>query len=614
MLNDNVLVTEKNGSIAYMGSGLNRYVNTDIAAALAYPEGKPEKSDVAVWISNDVKKIRRMYDCLTCGGDNASCEASVREICMVASLYNRDIMPVMKKNYSSSTGEGCSAGKGYIIDTIYERRDISVCFSRETGNNRIEIKADGRTVEFEAEGIYEMLVIINENGIKYFTPPDSKKDSYYILSQQCYDGYADREKIIGRGIREIFSQEIADALLSFEVDNSETEEQNYEPEYRKTVFIRSSCLCIKKDCIDISGVTYNTFVIENASEALAKLVDYNMIYKTLDENNNSMGAGTMHINSFRIWGSAGKLRKIEEMLQKVSPTKTTVLLTGESGTGKTFLAREIHNSSSRNSKPFVHVNCAAIPYQLMESELFGYEEGAFTGAKKGGKAGLFEMAYGGTLFLDEITEIPLSLQGKLLEVLQNKTYFRVGGTKKLIADVRLIAATNKNLKEAVKERNFREDLYYRINVFPIELPPLRDRIDSIHSIIADIFPEICERLEVEPVVVSYAAMEKIRSYYWPGNIRELENVLEKAVILCDHKIILEDDIVLPENEEFILKPKTLRELKENCEKEAIRNALRMFHGDKMKAARYLDIGRTGIFEKTKKYGLDGEGDEGCDFR
>ncbi len=354
------------------------------------------------------------------------------------------------------------------------------------------------------------------------------------------------------------------------------------------------------------GTALRAFAFEDEEYLLHEIAQKSENYKQL-----TMGEGynllrkEQSFNAFRLWGSEEKVAKMEHMLQKCSISKTTVLLTGESGTGKTFLAKEIHRNSKRWEKPFVHVNCAAIPYQLIESELFGYEEGAFTGAKKGGKKGYFELAAGGTLFLDEIAEIPITLQGKLLEVLQNRTYYRVGGTKKLESDVRLVAATNRDLKSLIKEKRFREDLYYRINVFPIEIPPLRERTQSIYGIVSDLLPDVCSRLEIEPLLLSAQALDKLKHYSWPGNIRELENVLEKAAILCDGKIILNDDIVLPEDEmPNSWLPMTLKEVRERSEKEAIEHALLMFHGDKFKAAQYLDIGRTSMFEKVKKYHID----------
>ena len=216
--------------------------------------------------------------------------------------------------------------------------------------------------------------------------------------------------------------------------------------------------------------------------------------------------------------------------------------------------------------------------------------------------------------LDEIGEMPLALQGKLLEVLQSRTFYPVGGTRKIEADVRLIAATNKNLRDMVREKRFREDLYYRINVFPIEIPPLRERRESLYGIIMDILPDICSRLEIEPVLVSSQAFEKMVQYPWPGNIRELENILEKAAILSDGKIILPEDVMLSETEPFTAVPVTLQEVRERAERDAIENALQMFHGDKNKAARYLDIGRSNMFEKVKRYRIQTKELEEDDFR
>ena len=297
---------------------------------------------------------------------------------------------------------------------------------------------------------------------------------------------------------------------------------------------------------------------------------------------------------------------------RAAPSEASICIMGESGVGKEVVAEALHYSSRRAGGPLIKINCAAIPENLMESELFGYEEGAFTGAKKGGKKGYFEMAYGGTLFLDEIGEIPFQLQGKLLEVLQSKTFFHVGGTRQMTSDVRLIAATNKNLKEMVREKRFREDLFYRINVFPIDIPPLRERRGGIYSIVMDILPDVCNRLGIEPLVLSSQAYKKILQYPWPGNIRELENVLEKAAILSDGKIILPDDVLLPDAaDSFMAVPATLQEIKESAERNAIVNALRLYQGDKERAAEYLAIGRTNIFDKIKKYHIRTDEVESC---
>lgn len=349
------------------------------------------------------------------------------------------------------------------------------------------------------------------------------------------------------------------------------------------------------------------FIRDSEGSVLCIINPFSQIQNSITQNEQE-GLGVAQKLVF----SGKKMRTLVNQAKIAAQHASNVLITGESGTGKEMFARLIHSESPRKAHPFVAMNCAAIPESLMESELFGYEEGAFTGAKKGGKKGYFEMAYGGTLFLDEIGEIPFQLQGKLLEVLQSKTFFHVGGTRQMTSDVRLIAATNKNLKEMVREKRFREDLFYRINVFPIDIPPLRERRGGLYSIVMDILPDVCNRLGIEPLVLSSQAYKKILQYPWPGNIRELENVLEKAAILSDGKIILPDDVLLPDAaDSFMAVPATLQEIKESAERNAIVNALRLYQGDKERAAEYLDIGRTNIFDKIKKYHIRTDEVESC---
>ena len=306
----------------------------------------------------------------------------------------------------------------------------------------------------------------------------------------------------------------------------------------------------------------------------------------------------------RLKGCGENIEYINNKLDKVCRKNVTIVLTGESGTGKTFLAGEIHRNSRRADGPFINVNCAAIAYNLIESELFGYEEGAFTGARKGGKIGYFEMARGGTLFLDEISELPYLLQGKLLEVLQEGTFYRVGGIRKISADVRLIVATNKDLEKMVKAGQFREDLYYRINVFPIQLPPLRERISDLESIVGDTLPLICERLETDNLMLTNQALEKMKQYSWPGNIRELENVLEKAAVMAEGSFIREEDIVL---DNPVAKNKllvTLKDKMEAYEKEIVKQTFLQFNRNRRKTAEALGISKTNLFDKLHKYDIE----------
>ncbi len=235
---------------------------------------------------------------------------------------------------------------------------------------------------------------------------------------------------------------------------------------------------------------------------------------------------------FGLVGRSPSLEQVFQVIDKVADTPSTVLITGESGTGKELIARALHGNSSRHAAPFIKINCAAIPKTLMESELFGYEKGAFTGAV-GSKPGRFELADTGTLFLDEIGEIPVEMQVKLLRVLQESEFERVGGIKTIKVDVRLVTATNRDLLKEVQTGNFREDLYYRFNVVPIHLPPLRERRGDIALLVEHFIAKFNERLKKQITGIDPDALERLVAHPWPGNIRELENVLERTILFCE---------------------------------------------------------------------------------
>ena len=311
----------------------------------------------------------------------------------------------------------------------------------------------------------------------------------------------------------------------------------------------------------------------------------------------------------RIVGRAPSFRETLTRAAKVAPTETTVLLTGESGTGKELVARAIHHASPRADGPFVAINCAALPETLVESELFGHERGAFTGADKQ-KPGRFELAAGGTLFLDEVAELPPSVQAKLLRVLQEHEFQRVGGTGTLRADVRLITATNRDLARAVEEGEFREDLYYRMNVFQVHLPPLRERGDDILLLANHFVRELGSRIGRGEPGLSRDAQELLRSYRWPGNIRELANAVERALILADGGLLAAAHFGLDGTRGQRLEAgngqaseKSLPEGLADVEKRAIRAALEHTKGNKTQAAVILGITRTKLHTRLKRFGL-----------
>ncbi|MFP4159456.1 MAG: nif-specific transcriptional activator NifA [Desulfobacterales bacterium] len=307
-----------------------------------------------------------------------------------------------------------------------------------------------------------------------------------------------------------------------------------------------------------------------------------------------------------IVGNSNKMREVYQMISQVARSNATVLIRGESGTGKELVANAIHYNSSRASHPFVKVNCAALPANLIESELFGHEKGAFTGALQQ-KAGKFELAHKGTLFLDEIGSVTFDVQAKLLRVLQERELERVGGNKTIKVNVRIIAATNKNLEQSVADGSFRSDLYYRINVFPIYLPPLRERKTDILAL-ADYFLEKYVREnEKEILRFSTPAIDMLMSYHWPGNVRELENCIERAVLLCEGKVIHSYHLppTLQTGEESgTLPSQTMDEAVEKLEREMIIEALKHTRGNMSQAAQTLGTTLRKISYKAGKYGIN----------
>ncbi|QNB46271.1 response regulator [Thermanaerosceptrum fracticalcis] len=307
------------------------------------------------------------------------------------------------------------------------------------------------------------------------------------------------------------------------------------------------------------------------------------------------------------------MQEVLNLADIVSKSDATVLLRGESGTGKDLLARYIHSRSARAQGPFIKIHCGALPETLVESELFGYERGAFTGATTR-KPGKFELARGGTLFLDEIGEISPSIQVKLLHALQYKEFERLGGTETLKTDARLIAATNKNLEEAMSKKEFREDLFYRLNVIPIYLPPLRERKEDLPHLVDYFVGHFCQKLKRPPLTVSQETITLLTAYDWPGNIRELENTIERAVILSTGPQITPQ--VLPRSinkykdsqAQFFITPteRPLRDVMADIEKQIIKKVLQETGGNRSKAAEKLGISRRALHYKLVEYGFQSE--------
>lgn len=371
--------------------------------------------------------------------------------------------------------------------------------------------------------------------------------------------------------------------------------------------IKSSVEAIKKGAFDyITKPVSPTELLIYVEKALK--------FKNLEEENIRLKKelkGKYHYKN--IVGTSKVIKKIYDLIEKVSDSDGTVLITGASGTGKELIARSIHYNSQRGDNPLVVINCGAIPETLLESELFGHEKGAFTGAYKK-RIGRFEMANGGTIFLDEIGEMSPTLQIKLLRVLQEQQFERVGGTKTLHVDLRFVAATNKNLTTAINMEKFREDLYYRLNVIPIKVPSLKQRRSDI-PLLVDFFLKKFQKGKSDKLTgFSQVAMDAILAYDWPGNVRELENVIKRLTILSEGPVVSFDDLPEnmqnvsgsrhPDNEVIIDNELNLNEAVQDYEKRIILEALEKTNWVKSKAAKLLNINRTTLVAKIKKQNIE----------
>lgn len=379
--------------------------------------------------------------------------------------------------------------------------------------------------------------------------------------------------------------------------------------------------------------------VDNAVEALKKgAFDYvtkpfdmnelqqsvQKAYQTHVLNSRNYQPDPKELGRYDIIGRSRQMMEIYDAIAKVADTPSTVLIRGEHGTGKELVARALHQHSSRREKPFITINCAAIPQNLMESELFGHEKGAFTGAVSA-KAGKFELADGGTLFLDEIGEIPVEMQVKLLRVLQYETFERVGGVKTLKVNVRLVAATNRDLEDMIRESKFRQDLYYRLKVVPITLPPLRERRSDVPLLVTHFLERFNQRLHKQIEGITPEALQCLEEYNWPGNIRELENVIERSVLFANQNRIEIQDLpseVLQQPEQasrsphhtlpaaghhshdnILSLPEMWKQEKERLERDVITQALEQTHSNVTQAAKILGISRKSLQKKMKELGL-----------
>ncbi|MDR7868734.1 MAG: sigma 54-interacting transcriptional regulator [Sporomusaceae bacterium] len=416
----------------------------------------------------------------------------------------------------------------------------------------------------------------------------------------------DVEKSIGKYAREIIPQTRMDIVAK-----TGQEEIGSVHMVKGTIPVVCNRLPVMKDGKSIGAVAFTTFrKMDEVASLFAEINRLNLEIKEYKSELVKLRGAKYSLG--QVVGSSPQLQKVKELIKKVAPSKLAVLISGETGTGKELFAQAIHQLSPRKHKTFVRINCAAIPKELLESELFGYEEGAFSGAKKGGKPGKFELANEGTLLLDEINELPIFLQSKLLRVIQEHEIERVGGIKPIEIDVRLICTTNRDMQDLVRKGEFREDLFYRINVVDVSIPPLRQRKEEIRDLTSHFIKKINANHGLGITGIKEDVLRLFEKYQWPGNVRELEHVMERAAVMAISGELDEAhfDYLIPRllgntetNSAEQNGSASLGRVKDVAEKQAILNALSKANGNKTAAANELNIHRTLLYAKMKKHGI-----------
>jgi transcriptional regulator with PAS, ATPase and Fis domain len=442
----------------------------------------------------------------------------------------------------------------------------------------------------------EMIEIILENAFEWLVVVDNDGRIIYINENYCKFLEVDRNKAIGSHVTNVIEN-----TRMHKVVESGTEEVA-DLQYIKGNYMIANRIPIVVD-EEVIGA-FGSVIFRDTSEWMQMSSHVKNMMSKIQSYIQDINTGVKY-NLNDIIGTSEGIKELKDKAQMIAPSDISILIRGESGTGKELFAHSIHQLSERSGQPFIKVNCAAIPEQLLESELFGYEEGAFTGAKKGGKKGKFQLAHKGTLFLDEIGDMPLNMQAKLLRVLQEGEVEAVGASRVHQVNVRIIAATNRPLEKMMEEKRFRSDLYYRINVIPFVIPPLRERKEDI-EMLADFFLAKSMKSSGKRIQgFQQEVLDIFTSYSWPGNLRELENVINASTYLSNENQISLSSLpqYMKAGNLYNVESKTLKEIIEDTEKKVLEQSLKKFQEDKRKMASSLGISKSTMYEKLNKYNL-----------
>ncbi|MCK6205182.1 sigma-54 interaction domain-containing protein [Bacillus infantis] len=444
---------------------------------------------------------------------------------------------------------------------------------------------------------YEILETIVENAFGWLVVVDKEGKIIYINRNYCEFIGCERDEVIGRHVTGVIEN------TRMHIVASTGKEEVADLQYIKGNYMIANRMPIMSGG-EIIGA-FGTVFFRDTQEWMKMNSHVKSLLNKIQHYIQHIDSGVKY-SLEDILGKSKQIASLKEKVKMIASSDISILIRGESGTGKELFAHSIHQLSARSHQPFVKINCGAIPEHLLESELFGYEEGAFTGAKKGGKKGKFQLAHGGTLFLDEIGDMPLNMQVKLLRVLQEGEVEAVGSVKSISVDVRIIAATNRPLEKMMEEKRFREDLFYRINVVPFFIPPIRERMEDLEELVDYFTGKITKKSGKRITGIDEEVRQIFQAYSWPGNIREIENVMEASIYLTSDERIRKGSLPEYLRERAILPIGTskLKEILEETEKRVLAQSLEKYKDDKLKAAKVLGISKSTFYEKVKKYGLE----------
>ncbi len=600
VLEEGILAINKEYKFEYINEKAKEILGISLKGDNKFHEkGKLEKGDIVVIADN----------MLGCDDGNLSPEALNQylnipneglekgdAIIAVGVYKNKSIQPKFR------FWKGKESNLNYSIEESFLDYEIKVNIDEVEKSMNININGEVYDMEY-LYSIGHMVVVDGKKGdVKFF-----QDKGYSFRNETIKDLFEGREfsekeennlglDIIGQSIEKISGYEELYENIRKALNYRETTKSEIIEIKKRPIFCTTSLV---EEYGELEGVIVK---IESISELQDVLRTRNDLISNIIKSEEHIREKIRENSAKHLKGIAGNsayINNVKSLGYKASKINSTVLITGESGTGKTLLAKEIHRVSEKKGE-FIHVNCGSIPDNLFESELFGYVKGSFTGASNTGKEGYFKLAENGTIFLDEIGEVPKNIQPKLLHVLQEKQYFKIGDSKPTTSNARVIAATNMNIEQAVKDGKFRKDLYYRINVFPINIPPLRRRKKDLYVLINNIIKGITKELDYQEKQLSGEAFEKLMDYDWPGNVRELENVLERAIIISETNIIYPEHINIPDENIN----KILKDILEATEKKTIIETLDACNYNKKITMRKLGISKSAFYEKLKKYDIN----------